>query len=155
MIVRKARHLLWPGVIAAAALFSGCKTRTSVSSQVRASELPRPDAATLAMFNKYCSGCHAAYAGGGDQAWAGIRRDALEISARLDWDNAEKDQVMPPADSDQHGLLASAPGDRARMRNAVKGASAGGLATELPWTAFDCNLVSGSESGRKRPARDP
>jgi glucose/arabinose dehydrogenase len=132
VIVRKAHHLLWPGVIAAAALFSGCKARTSVSSQVRASELPRPDAATLAMFNKYCSGCHAAYAGGGDQAWTAIRRDALEISARLDWDGADKDQVMPPADSDQHGLLASAPGDRARMRNAVKGASAGGLATELP-----------------------
>jgi len=130
--VNIARRVIWLALILTVVPMAGCKTRSAVSSQVRGAGLARPDAATLALFDNYCSGCHAAYAGGGDQAWASIRRDAAEISVRLDWDHADKDQMMPPPDAEQHARLAAAPGDREKMRNAVKGARSGGLATELP-----------------------
>lgn len=130
-------------VVAQAALLasvSGCKTRAPVASRVRAAELPRPDATTLATFDRYCSGCHVAYAGGGDKAWNAIRRDATDIAARLDWEQAGNEQMMPPGDSEQHAALAAAPADLGKMRAAVRGAlgganggaNGGGIATDLP-----------------------
>jgi len=114
-------------------MLGGCKMRQSVpSSHVRAANAPRPDNATLAMFDRYCSGCHAAYGGGGDAAWRAISSDASEIASRLDWDAAAKDHMMPPPDSDQNADLARAPGDREKMRAAVNAARGGGIATDLP-----------------------
>ena len=110
---------------------AGCKTRQTVGGQVSSAAIVRPDDATLRLFGKYCSACHAGYGGNLDQVWKNLRGDAAEIASRLDWDNSNSDQMMPPPDAEQHIQLAATPMDRDIMRRAVKAAAGAGMATDL------------------------
>ncbi|MEY4632592.1 MAG: hypothetical protein RIQ81_2712, partial [Pseudomonadota bacterium] len=92
------------------------------------------DPKALAAFETYCGSCHVPFGKNNPKQWNSIRMSAADIMARLDWDNGEQDQQMPPRDSKEYAALAKNSDDRQLMIKAVASAraSGGGLATSLP-----------------------